>query len=428
MRITSRQFAVLAVIAVVAGISAAPSAHSITPSTRYASPGGVSAGACGKAKPCAIVRAINQAPSGSTVIIEPGTYGSASSPITTELTDSVARADLSIHGESRTSFPVIYSSAIVGLELLSGSTVSALKMVSSGTSAGVMTGPPGASGHLIVVASAATFGACKIDGGSLSDSLCISTGANDNAVELDAFDDESATISGVTAIATGSEGTALVDQSAGSNTTSITATNSIFQGVQDDLLATSATGGNSSITVSHSEYANSGTSDMGNGVSNIFGDNTDIESTPRFVDEATGNYRERRGSATIDQGSRVPAGDTDLAGNPRTLGSEPDMGAYEFLVKPTAARLKVRSTTSHSADLTVAVNPEGLTTKVKLLAVSGKHHLASATRSAGHARKGRLVQLEVRGLRPGVRYRIHAIATNKGGQVRSNATTAKAKK
>jgi hypothetical protein len=52
---------------------------------------------------------------------------------------------------------------------------------------------------------------------------------------------------------------------------------------------------------------------------------------PGFVDEAVGDYRLAPGSSSIDAGTADPLnGPLDYYGLPRTLGSAPDMGAYEF--------------------------------------------------------------------------------------------------
>lgn len=61
------------------------------------------------------------------------------------------------------------------------------------------------------------------------------------------------------------------------------------------------------------------------------GDAGNITSAPLFADEASGNYRLAFNSPCIDAGSNAYVYTaTDLDGNPRIVGSNVDMGAYEY--------------------------------------------------------------------------------------------------
>jgi len=60
-----------------------------------------------------------------------------------------------------------------------------------------------------------------------------------------------------------------------------------------------------------------------------------IDTDPRFVDAANGNLRLRRSSPAADAGNQtlLPVGiTTDLDGNPRVMGDNVDMGAYELQI------------------------------------------------------------------------------------------------
>ncbi len=58
-------------------------------------------------------------------------------------------------------------------------------------------------------------------------------------------------------------------------------------------------------------------------------------STPEFINRASGNYRLNSLSPCIDSGTNAFAGgDWDLDGNPRIIGGIVDMGAYEFAPEP----------------------------------------------------------------------------------------------
>src|SRR2546423_8841198 len=88
---------ILAALAATAALLlTAPAALGAFNPARYASPTG-SGTACTSTNPCGIVQAINAAGgSDHDVIVTPGDYGTAGSPITTALTSSVG---IDLHGE-----------------------------------------------------------------------------------------------------------------------------------------------------------------------------------------------------------------------------------------------------------------------------------------------------------------------------------------
>jgi parallel beta-helix repeat protein len=63
------------------------------------------------------------------------------------------------------------------------------------------------------------------------------------------------------------------------------------------------------------------------------GENGNITNAPAFVDAAAGNYRLQSNSPCINWGSDAYVSiDTDLDGNPRIVGTQVDMGAYEYQI------------------------------------------------------------------------------------------------
>ena len=60
-----------------------------------------------------------------------------------------------------------------------------------------------------------------------------------------------------------------------------------------------------------------------------------IACCPNFLDPASGDYRLLPGSSAIDAGQSLAwkHSETDLEGNPRLLGSNPDLGCYEFAIR-----------------------------------------------------------------------------------------------
>jgi hypothetical protein len=108
--------------------------------------------------------------------------------------------------------------------------------------------------------------------------------------------------------------------------------NVIADGAKYDLSALLGLEGPGNIVVSNSNF------DTENAVGSAKITATNNQSAPPlFVNAAAGDYRPAAGSPTIDAGSTDQIGTLDLAGNPRTLGAAPDIGAYEFVPPPPAA-------------------------------------------------------------------------------------------
>lgn len=80
-----------------------------------------------------------------------------------------------------------------------------------------------------------------------------------------------------------------------------------------------------------------------------------ITAAPTFVDAAAGDLRVPAGSPTVDAGttSGLPVGATDVRGLPRTIGSAPDIGAYEFAAPAADPVPSVSGEARQGATLTV---------------------------------------------------------------------------
>ena len=74
------------------------------------------------------------------------------------------------------------------------------------------------------------------------------------------------------------------------------------------------------------------------------------------------------------------------------------------------------------ATATATVNPEGLATRVRLVAAAGHHGITSSRVSVGHGRHGQHVTVKLHGLNKHTRYSLRLVATNRGGRTRSAAT------
>jgi hypothetical protein len=317
---------------------AAPAASAAT--ERFASPSG-SGTECTRAAPCEIVTAVNSAASGDDITIEPGTYGSPT-PLATTLDDG--GNTLTIHGQAGQPRPIIISTAGYGIELGGeNSSVSDLDLEDSTGEYGIYSYSVNGNAidDVISHVSAAKALACY-PSGTLTDSVCWSSGSSGIAATLLVASNATATLRNDTLIASGSGGTA-VSAHAFVSTMTINLTNSIARGAGADISVHTELNATAKAIVNadHSNYANVQISNEFPGSTTSVtpaGSATNQTGAPAFVDEAAGNFHELSSStATIGQGIDSPLdGTTDLDGNPRELDGTTDIGAYEFIPPPTS--------------------------------------------------------------------------------------------
>jgi hypothetical protein len=398
----------LAASATVAGVAMPASAGGGV--VRYASPTGISTGSCAKSAPCDLVRAINSAPGEATVIIEPGTYDKTN-PLSDLLQDT--DGNLTIRGEGK-ALPTIYSGASTAM-VLASSTLSHVRIVASRS--GVLD-LGAAVDHVVVVASGAGGYACSVQA-SLSDSVCVDSGAHGFAIWLKSSTTATSvqhiqpTVTGVTAEATAANGTGLLNEAGTKTNLKVRVTNSILHGGTIDAEAqTTALTGTSTIVLRHTDLRTSKSAGS-TGFPAIDADGTDIHKAPKFVKPGADNFAERPSSPTVNAGAS--ASGTDILGRPRWIGRAPDMGAYELRQPPLVAGLVSTTSASHTAGLVVRVNPEGLATKVTVKAVLAGRPTVTATKKAGAGRATVVVHLKISGLRAGSTYKMTATATSAGG-------------
>jgi hypothetical protein len=419
MRRRHRELLVVLALAAAGLTTAASGTHASAITIRYASPTGTGvSGPCTHAAPCDLPTAIDQAPDGAEVIIEPGTYDK-STPLTASLTDP--NGTLDIRGPARGAPAVIYTNASPGL-YFSGSNVSNLTLMASPGGGTALLDFNGTVSHVIV--DAATGTACSADH-LLIDSLCVASDDHGSAIQLYVATGGPTrqTLTGVlrgdTGIATGAFGVGLEVSASGPATVTGTALNDIFHGgLYDVEVQTSLSTAVASVSISHSDYVTRHIAPTGgapDGSAAITSDNTDLNVAPSFVDAAAGDYREKAKSVTVNAGAKVPAGDSDLVGNPRAAGGTSDMGAYEFLHKPTVRRLTVAKQTDHSARVSLTVNAEGLRTMLTVRASHGRHHV-SKTFASGSRAKAAVRHVVLRGLKPHTTYHLTVVASNAGGK------------
>jgi hypothetical protein len=391
-----------------------------TMAVRYASPSGVDSPTCLKTAPCGIVTAVNQSPPDNEVVIEPGTYG-ASSPLTTTI--EPVSADVVIHGEADEPAPVIDTEAGAGgIVVADASTLSHVTINYSNDSGdAALVVESGSADHVTATTTVTGPAACGVDT-TLTDSACIDTADEGYAVYGGVFGGhDNVVLRGVTAEAVGPDSIGFELES-DADSYVVAATNSIFHGTYSDIYEDAvAAGGTDSITLRHCDYATA--MNDGQGGETVDADATDISKPPTFVNVLADDFRELAGSPTVNAGAGDPSTDTDLDGHPRTIGSAPDIGAYELQQRPVLGKPKVTSKSQTKVRLTVAVSAEGAATKVYLVAVHGHTHAKSGTASIGAGEIGKIEHLTVHKLHGHTRYKIYAVATSSIGHTKSKTDT-----
>lgn len=298
---------------------------------RFAAPDAANhGGACTQSDPCPLAPAVSGAGSGDEVVVEPGSYS-----ITGNLNP---HAGVNLHGVAGQPAPVIVGSPSLGgdnaVSVSTGSSIShlAIQAQAPGQSALALDGATGddlvlsATGDAPLDNDNDAPAAAVVTGSPspgtpsvLRDTVAWTTGTYTNAVSVGASQSNSPAavdLVNVTAIASG-EGSLGVVAYAPQNG-SVGVTDVIARGPAGDLYSATVP-----IAVAYSDFrraASAGFTDDGN--------NTD--GNAQFANAAHEDFHEVAGSPTIDSGATVAlSGATDPDGNPRVMGSAPDMGAYE---------------------------------------------------------------------------------------------------
>jgi hypothetical protein len=423
-----RKIAIAVAVAttVMTGVLGVPiSAHAGAPAALWASAHG-SGTTCSKAEPCALTQGSSSLKSGGTLVLEPGSYGSAAAPLMTTIG---APGDTTVEGEPGKAPPVIYSAAD-NYGLLLGS-VRHVHVVYSGTGNGLVAAT--SMDHVSVISQDGSnrSSACGSLAASVTDSLCINESNQGFALTVVASI-KSLTIRGVTAIDNVGEGTGISAYESQPNTTGdVAVINSIAIGIVDDggLRAgpppLGGTDQNIDVTVSHSDVSQAVSDDAPDGDGEVIIGKGLIETVAQFVNPPLDDYRELATSPTVNTGASDPSNDIDLAGLPRTLGSAPDMGAYEYAEKPTVTHAVAKPASRSSIKVTATVDPQGLPASVIAVATRGRVSTRSkALKVSGD--KGKREVFVIKGLKAHAAYRVDLVATNKGGQTTSHTVKTKA--
>jgi hypothetical protein len=389
--------------------------------TWYVGPHGTGDTGCTKPAPCDLINGTANAPAGTTVVVLPGTYGSASTPLGTQLHDL---AKITLEGEPGAAVPTIYEAGTDGIAMDYGSRVTRLHEVYSGPGIGALA-YLGSVDHVSVQAGSTSPYACQVLDASLTDSLCIDTAPNGVAVadryyNFSTVEQVSGTVRGVTAVASGDNAIAFSAYAQGPTTMKLTVTNSV--GVSSLGVEATALDPTTSVTIamSHSDYANV-LSPTEPGTQVVTENSTDIHTAAKLVGSGPTPYAEKSRSPTIDHAAADPGADTDLAGHPRTLATAPDMGAYEFTPTPTVGKVRVIRRTAHAVVLSLRVNSGGLAGRllVHLSAPRSSHLVSLPCTSPG---RPTTKSVRVTGLKRHTAYAVAATIRDLAGKATARAT------
>ena len=299
---------------------------------RYAAPSGTGPEAeCPQANPCSLNKAIAAAKSNDEVIVTSGTYTLSGQAIM-----SSEASDVDIHGDFDGPMPTIKGSFIGAVIAAYGprAHVRYLETVNEAPeyAAGINCTTEGVVERVVARAGGKNASALlQQNNCSARDSLLLASGQGAIALRGSSFfPGHTGVARNVTAIASGAESIGVFARYetafALPSSYRLDLKNSIAAGDGADILASKGAEGPGNVVVAYSNY-DSVKQEAPATVTDAGGNQA---TPPLFVNPGAGDYREAAGSPTIDAGVADPQiGELDLAGNARTLGAAPDIGAFE---------------------------------------------------------------------------------------------------
>jgi hypothetical protein len=386
---------------------------------RLVAAGGSTSGNCTDTAgnpPCEIKYAIETvAAAGDEVVVAPGDYTPAGTV--------AISVPLTVHGVDGQPRPRMLSTLSAG-GAITGTVIRHLEIDVAGLTFSGQPVSPGTAviEDAILVGSGNVFAAALSNGWTMRDSLVRETSANVAAVQVT---NGPVTLRNVTAIGEGSGSTGInvvfitggmCDASTPGSTVAAMR-NVIARGTAADLRvgAGICTSPHATINVSFSNYRpDKVTVDQG-GELNDQGDNQ--SGAPLFADSVVGDYHQQPGSPTINAGKADPfTGATDFDGDPRTLGTAPDIGADEFRELPAATTGTALDITTSSATVTGSVDPRGSpTTYLFNFGKTATYGSQTPSLSAGSAAGAQSVTAALSGLDANTVYHYQLVAVNDYG-------------
>ncbi len=377
---------------------------------------------------CTLQTALGAAAAGDTVRVHSGVHG-----VTGIVTDGAP--GVSIEGAPDESRPVIaISGPASGLQLLNGTDLSAVDVVSTGTVG--ITALGGIVERVRVSANGPSIAGVRLGSGAILRNSTVSVNGTGSVGVLVSTGGGLTQLRGTSILATGSLGSALhVEPSGPGFTSSLRAVNSVLRGYGGalDVRAVTTNLETATVVLDHSATTDAGRQAVGPG-SAIDDSRKPMTAEPLFQDRGNMDLRQQATSPTIDAGTAdldgdgevdsadaTAAGETDLDGTPRQLGL-PDIGSDEREMPPivlsaeplvTAGRLTLR----------VVVQPRGLETLVTAEWSAGVDDATTSTTVAASGNDPVAVDILISDVPAGTKIAIRARASNSAGTTTSQATT-----
>jgi hypothetical protein len=295
---------------------AAPTAHA---AQRFAAPGGSTTSQCPAADPCTVDRAVNGAAAGDEVIVASGTY-TLNAPLN-------PKAGLDLRGDPDAASPQIVASGKLSGTLLTfkGGTLTHVSLQAVNPDRQALELQAGIADGIRVQSNAGTGATVAVtDAGTvLRNSIVRSLNSKSGAKALDVKDGHgSAMLRNVTVIAGAGTSTG-IRCNVKDGTVSIV--NAIVRGKTTDIDA------GKGCSAAFSNFRPAFSTGVAPGTGNQSGE-------PLFADD---DYRPAAGSPTIDAGALDAfSSSPDPDGRPRSLGTAPDIGAYEYLPPPVGGEIE----------------------------------------------------------------------------------------
>jgi hypothetical protein len=423
---------------------AAVAQGSASAAERVASTTGSANAGCTTSAPCDLATALEGAQPGDDVLVESGDYGSPGAPLAGSII--VTAGNLAVHGPSGGVRPRIFLSAsprfsgdATGL-VFSGlpTSVSDLEVhnVSTATGASGLFSSGGSIDHVVAStagvssSSASQVASAIIASGATTITDTVAYATNNAADGLDPTGGEALFLEGEggvdivrnSTLVAATPGTNFAMEARGeTGSTTVTLQNTIVAHADNGLVI--AQENMASITVNADHDAISGENTF-SGTYNR--DGTVTSASPVFVNAAADDYHEAAASAaTIDKGATV-SGDpaTDLDGDLRTIGSAPDIGAYELPNAPTAAAVSTSGVNTTQATVLGTVTAGGGASQVWLdYGTTTTYGQRSTAIPVSPSASQQTVSFPITGLMAYTTYHARITIVNQAGTISSNDLT-----